>query len=149
MAIAVTYLEKYKPLPRNTVTVLIRHGRNCLTYAKVHTCDFDIEKNLTPGDEFYVTELDTENGKVNIGGYDLLRQRVPGKRQDSDAERWKSILVPNACPMEINRLSQLRQGRLKIWWESPQQIMLMASRLQRSFFSFRRHGLGEIRPRHS
>ena len=34
MAIAVTYLEKYKPLPRNTVTVFDRHGRNVLTYAK-------------------------------------------------------------------------------------------------------------------
>lgn len=44
MAIAVTYLEKYKPLPRNTVTVFDRHGRNVLTYAKVHTCDFYREK---------------------------------------------------------------------------------------------------------
>lgn len=30
-----------------------------LTYAKVHTCDFDVERNLTPGDDFYVAELDT------------------------------------------------------------------------------------------
>lgn len=77
MAIAVTYLEKYKPLPRNTVTVFDRHGRNVLTYAKVHTCDFDIEKNLTPGDEFYVTELDTENGKVNIGAMICYDREFP------------------------------------------------------------------------
>lgn len=108
MAIAVTYLEKYKPLPRNTVTVFDRHGRNVLTYAKVHTCDFDIEKNLTPGDEFYVTELDTENGKVNIGAMICYDREFPESARILMLKGAEIILVPNACPMEINRLSQLR-----------------------------------------
>ena len=38
MAVAVTYLEQHEPRPRNTVTLFDRHGRNVLTYAKVHTC---------------------------------------------------------------------------------------------------------------
>lgn len=108
MAVAVTYLEKYKPLPRNTVTVFDRFGRNVLTYAKVHTCDFDIEKNLTPGDEFYVTELDTENGKVNIGAMICYDREFPESARILMLKGAEIILVPNACPMEINRLSQLR-----------------------------------------
>ena len=59
MAVAVTYLERFEPLPRNTVTVFDRHGREVLTYAKVHTCDFGDECRLTPGDGFYTAELDT------------------------------------------------------------------------------------------
>lgn len=108
MAVAVTYLEKYKPLPRNTVTVFDRFGRNVLTYAKVHTCDFDIEKNLTPGDEFYVSELDTANGKVNIGAMICYDREFPESARILMLKGAEIILVPNACPMEINRLSQLR-----------------------------------------
>src|SRR5262245_25665752 len=43
MAIALTYLEKTSGAPRNTVSLLDRHGEIALTYAKVHTCEFDIE----------------------------------------------------------------------------------------------------------
>ena len=59
MAVAVTYLERYEPLPRNTVTVFDRRGREVLTYAKVHTCDFGDERGLTPGDGFVTAQLDT------------------------------------------------------------------------------------------
>lgn len=37
MAIAVTLLERFDPLPRNTLVLFDRHGRRVLTYAKVHT----------------------------------------------------------------------------------------------------------------
>ena len=38
-----------------------------MIYAKVHTCDFDVERNLTPGDDFYVADLDTAAGTVKVG----------------------------------------------------------------------------------
>jgi predicted amidohydrolase len=38
MAIGVTYLEAFDPLPRNTLTLFDRFGREALTYAKVHIC---------------------------------------------------------------------------------------------------------------
>lgn len=44
LAIAITLLEKYEPLPRNTIILFDRFGKQILTYAKVHTCDFDLEK---------------------------------------------------------------------------------------------------------
>ena len=34
---------------------------------KVHTCDFGDEKHLTPGDNFYVADLDTAAGNIKIG----------------------------------------------------------------------------------
>lgn len=52
MAIGVTLLEKYKKAPRNTFVLFDRFGERKLVYAKVHTCDFDVERNLTAGDDF-------------------------------------------------------------------------------------------------
>jgi predicted amidohydrolase len=56
MAVGVTFLEKFEPLPRNSFCLFDRFGTRKLLYAKVHTCDFGEECRLTPGDDFYVTE---------------------------------------------------------------------------------------------
>ncbi len=37
MAIGITFLEKFSPLPRNSITLFDRHGERKFTYAKVHT----------------------------------------------------------------------------------------------------------------
>ena len=57
MAVGVTLLEAWEGGPRNTLLLFDRFGERKLTYAKVHTCDFDVERNLTPGEDFYVTEI--------------------------------------------------------------------------------------------
>ena len=62
MAVGITFLEQYEPMPRNTLCVFDRRGRCMLTYAKVHTCDFEAERHLTPGDDFFAAELDTRSG---------------------------------------------------------------------------------------
>src|ERR1051325_7094983 len=67
MAVAITYLEKWAGRPRNSVSLIDRQGEIVLTYAKVHTCEFDIESALTPGDGFPVCALDTEQGDVRVG----------------------------------------------------------------------------------
>ena len=108
LAIGVTYLEKYEPLPRNAVTIIDRLGNCVLTYAKVHTCDFDVEKNLTPGDDFYTAELNTTNGNVKIGAMICYDREFPESARILMLKGAEVILVPNACPMEINRLAQLR-----------------------------------------
>ncbi|XVG96511.1 carbon-nitrogen hydrolase family protein [Eubacteriales bacterium KG125] len=59
MAVGITLLEKYDEASRNSMVLFDRYGRKKITYAKVHTCDFDVERNLTPGEDFYVTALDT------------------------------------------------------------------------------------------
>lgn len=108
MAIGITFLEQYEPLPRNTLCLIDRFGRKVLTYAKVHTCDFGEECRLTAGDDFYVTDLDTEEGKVKIGAMICYDREFPESARILMLKGAEIILVPNACPMELNRLSQLR-----------------------------------------
>lgn len=108
MAIAITYLERFRPAPRNTVEIFDRHGNSIIRYAKVHTCDFGDEKALTPGEDFYTAELDTKNGAVKIGAMICYDREFPESARILMLKGAEIILVPNACPMEINRLSQLR-----------------------------------------
>ncbi|HIW80701.1 MAG TPA: carbon-nitrogen hydrolase family protein [Candidatus Acetatifactor stercoripullorum] len=108
MAIAVTFLERHEPLPRNTMALFDRHGKKVLEYAKVHTCDFGEECRLTAGDDFYVTDLDTAEGMVKIGAMICFDREFPESARILMLKGAEIVLVPNACPMEINRLSQLR-----------------------------------------
>lgn len=108
MAIGITFLEKYEPLPRNTLCLFDRFGKNVLTYAKVHTCDFGDECRITAGNDFYVTDLNTVQGNVKIGAMICYDREFPESARILMLKGSEIILVPNACPMEINRLSQLR-----------------------------------------
>lgn len=108
MAIGITFLEAYEPLPRNTLCLFDREGNCVLTYAKVHTCDFCVERNLTPGDDFYVTDLETGRGSVKIGAMICYDREFPESARILMLKGAEILLVPNACPMEINRLTQLR-----------------------------------------
>lgn len=108
MAIGITLLEKYGDAPRNSLILFDRFGERKMTYAKVHTCDFDVERNLTPGEDFYVTALDTACGEIKVGAMICYDREFPESARILMLKGAELILVPNACPMEINRLSQLR-----------------------------------------
>lgn len=108
MAVGITLLEKYESGPRNSLVLFDRFGEQKFTYAKVHTCDFDTERNLTPGEDFYVTALDTACGEVKVGAMICFDREFPESARILMLKGAELILVPNACPMEINRLSQLR-----------------------------------------
>ena len=108
MAIGVTLLERCPSGPRNTLVLFDRFGRRVLIYAKVHTCDFDVERNLTPGDDFYVADLDTAAGPVRVGAMICFDREFPESARILMLQGAELILTPNACPMEINRLAQLR-----------------------------------------
>ena len=108
MAVCITFLERYDPLPRNSLCIFDRFGRRCLDYAKVHTCDFGEERRLTPGDGFFTACLDTERGPVKVGAMICYDREFPESARVLMLEGAEIVLVPNACPMEINRISQLR-----------------------------------------
>lgn len=108
MAIGITLLEKYEPAPRNTLILFDRHGELAFKYSKVHTCDFGAEIGLTPGDEFFVADLDTAGGSVRIGAMICYDREFPESARLLMLKGAEVLIVPNACPMEINRLSQLR-----------------------------------------
>ncbi len=108
MAIAVTFLERSSPRPRNSVALFDRHGERKFIYSKVHTCDFGDERVLSHGDEFFVSGLDTKSGAVKVGAMICYDREFPESARILMLKGAEIVLVPNACPMEINRLSQLR-----------------------------------------
>lgn len=108
MAIGITLLEQWEGNPRNSFVLFDRFGEQKLVYAKVHTCDFSVERNLTPGEDFYVAILDTALGEVKVGAMICYDREFPESARILMLKGAELILVPNACPMELNRLSQLR-----------------------------------------
>ncbi|MBR0136473.1 MAG: carbon-nitrogen hydrolase family protein [Clostridia bacterium] len=108
MAIGITYLEAYGAFSRNSLALFDMRGRRVLDYAKVHTCDFSDERVLARGNDFYVCELETAKGEVKVGAMICYDREFPESARLLMLKGAELILVPNACPMEINRLSQLR-----------------------------------------
>ena len=108
MAIGITFLEKYDTKPRNTLILFDRHGKTALKYSKVHTCDFSAENALSSGDGFYVCDLDTSARAVKVGAMICFDREFPESARVLMLKGAEIILAPNACPMEINRLSALR-----------------------------------------
>jgi predicted amidohydrolase len=95
-------------MPRNSLSLIDRSGDIVMTYAKVHTCDFDVECALTPGDDFYVCELGTAQGRVKVGAMICYDREFPESARILMLKGAEILLVPNACEMEINRIPQLR-----------------------------------------
>ena len=108
LAIGITFLERHGPKPLNSLLLFDRHGRERLHYSKVHTCDFDLEKVLSPGTGFSVTDLDTGRGSVRVGAMICFDREFPESARILMLQGAEVILAPNACPMELNRLSALR-----------------------------------------
>ncbi|MBN1126328.1 MAG: carbon-nitrogen hydrolase family protein [Sedimentisphaerales bacterium] len=109
MAIAVTYEQAWNPCPRNTVTLFDRHGKEVLTYAKVHTCDFQtMEASMTPGEDFFVTNLDTRIGPVKVGAMICYDREQPESARILMLKGAELILTPNACGLDDLRLVQFR-----------------------------------------
>jgi len=108
MAIGITFLEQYKPLPRNTFCLIDKKGNIILTYAKVHTCVFGDECKLAAGENFHVAELKTSQGTVKVGAMICFDREFPESARILMLKGAEIILVPNACPIGINRFAQLR-----------------------------------------
>jgi len=108
MAIALTYLEKWDNAPRNSVSLIDRHGEIILIYAKVHTCEFDVEFALTPGGDFPVCDLDTEQGNVKIGFMICYDREFPESARILMLQGAELILTPNACALDEHRLGQFK-----------------------------------------
>ena len=109
MAIALTYLERWPVAPRNVVSLIDRHGDIVMTYAKVHTCDFDeMEASCTPGDDFHVYALDTDQGEVKVGAMICFDREFPESARILMLKGAELIVTPNACDLEAARIGQFR-----------------------------------------
>jgi len=108
MAIVLTYLERWEGAPRGSALLIDRNGEIVMTYAKVHTCDFDKEAALTPGDDYHVAMLNTEKGEVKAGVMICYDREFPESARILMLKGAELILTPNACELEENRLGQFR-----------------------------------------
>ena len=108
IAIGITILERHAPRPLNSLILFDRKGEKRLHYAKVHTCDFDKERILSSGEDFYVVDLDIGRDKIKVGAMICFDREFPESARILMLKGAEVILAPNACPMEINRLSALR-----------------------------------------
>ena len=108
MAVGITFLESYDPKPLNSVVLFDRLGKEILHYSKVHTCAFDDEAVLSVGEDFYTADLDFGRGTVKIGAMICFDREFPESARILMLKGAELILAPNACPLEINRLSALR-----------------------------------------
>src|SRR3954454_3217204 len=108
LAITISYLEDWPGAPRNTATLIDRHGEPVLTYAKVHTCDFGMEAALSPGDGFRVADLDARAGTVRVGLMICYDREFPESARMLMLGGAELILTPNACGLDADRLGQFR-----------------------------------------
>ena len=58
IGVCTTFLSKTDDKFQNTAIIVDRNGNIILNYAKVHTCDFSLEKLLQHGNEFKVCDFD-------------------------------------------------------------------------------------------
>ena len=108
LAILTTFLEQWPGSPRNTALLIDRHGQDVLCYAKVHTCDWGMERALTPGESFEVARLEVQSGFVDVGVMICADREFPESARELMLGGAELILVPNACPMAGERTYQLR-----------------------------------------
>ena len=109
MAIGVAYEQAWEPRPRNAITLFDRNGQEVLTYAKVHTSDFKaMERNMTPGEDFVVGQLDTAKGTVQVGAMICFDREQPESARILMLKGAELILTPNCCGLDDLRLQQFR-----------------------------------------
>lgn len=107
ITIAITYLKKTGGKPQNTVAIIDFNGNNVIEYSKVHTCSFSMEKHLTAGNEFKVADLIIKDMPIKVGAMICFDREFPESARTLMLKGAELILVPNCCPIDENRKSQL------------------------------------------
>ncbi|MEO8211167.1 MAG: carbon-nitrogen hydrolase family protein, partial [bacterium] len=108
ISIAVTFLQKGKVKPYNSIAIVDRHGNIVLNYSKVHTCDFSMEYFCEPGEKFYICDLDTRHGNVKVGAMICFDREFPESSRELMLLGAEIILIPNCCNMDSHRTAQLK-----------------------------------------
>ena len=103
IGVCATFFSKTEGKFQNTAIVIDRSGKILLNYAKVHTCDFSLEKLLQHGSEFQVCDFEG----VQIGVMICYDREFPESARVLMLKGAEIILVPNACDMNPLRINQL------------------------------------------
>jgi len=109
MAIAASYMEQWPGYPRNSVSLIDRHGKIRFTYAKVHTWELGAsEVYCTPGEDFYVEDLDVGDDTVRVGAMICYDREFPESARILMLKGAELILVPNACVLNHQKRDQIK-----------------------------------------
>jgi predicted amidohydrolase len=137
MAIVITYLEKTDELPKNSSTLIDRHGNAVMTYSKVHTVDpFPMETAVEPGEDFYVADLDTRAGNVKVGIMTCYDREFPESARILMLKGAELILTPNACRLDSLRLMQFQ---VRAWENSVATAMTSYAKTEGGSGGFNGH----------
>jgi len=107
VAIGVTYLQSAGSHPRNALALVDSDGEIVLRYAKVHTCDFGVERGLGAGEAFPVTDLTVGAETVRVGTMICYDREFPESARLLMLAGAELILNPNASLIDPIRESQV------------------------------------------
>ena len=115
MNIAITYLESFRPKPRNSVSILDGRGEVALHYSKVCICDFPASADdgpgcdvgCSPGETFPVCTLTGAQGEVEVGAMICADREFPEPATQLMLNGAELIVIPNACDWDDARSAGL------------------------------------------
>jgi len=123
--VAITYLAKHAPKPRNTVSIINGQGEVVLNYSKRFICNFGKQElveshhdredigcdfNCDPGDSFEICTLTGKEGEARVGAMICADREFPEAATELMIKGAEIIVVPNSCKWDEMR-SSLLQGR--------------------------------------
>ena len=103
VGVVITGFSKGKKYPQNTAWIIDRDGKVILKYSKVHTCDFDWERYLEPGDSFPVCRFDG----IAMGVMICYDREYPESARELMLSGAELIMHPNCCGGMPPRLREL------------------------------------------
>ena len=119
MAIGITFLERRKSRPRNTICLYDHYGKSVYKYSKVHICNFgeaDDESVLCAGDEFIVAELDTAKGKLKVGSMICYDREFPESARILMLKGAELVLVQPAITQPHTWIVMVILRCLTVWY---------------------------------
>lgn len=121
--IAITFLETYQPLPRNSICIFDGSGEVALKYSKVFICNFGADElskpdpqpeeigcdiNCSPGDSFNICTLQGTRAQAKIGAMICSDREFPLAANQLMLNGAEIIVVPNACTWDDIRTAGLK-----------------------------------------
>lgn len=108
IAVALGYLERVGDQLFDAVVLIDMNGQKVLNYRKIQTVQKNWEEMLSAGTDLSVVELETKNGPVKVGAMICFDREFPEISRILMHKGAELVLVPNACDLETNRLSQFQ-----------------------------------------
>ena len=103
IGIVITSFTRGEKRPQNSAFLIDRSGEIILKYSKVHTCDFNVEKYIEGGTEFFVCHFDN----FCVGIMICYDREYPESARELMLQGAELILVPNDCKSMRPRLQEL------------------------------------------